>query len=176
MKRFQLRRGTTAQRTAIAAPLNGEPFFDTDFDVIFVYESSGAAWRNTGSSAAAITTPFQSGTDGSGTHVTAAGNTNYALAATDILKTVNLVVDGGGGVYTATQTLQTTNGTAGDHFRFILALPASANPTIEFRNATSGGTLLATVTGDGAGAQYATFDFVYTGSAWILERASYHAL
>ena len=53
-----------------------------------------------------------------------------------------------------------------------LALPATAAIIIEVRNATSGGSLLASLETDGSGSA-ATLEFYYNGSAWALLTAIY---
>lgn len=77
-----------------------------------------------------------------------------------------VTVGAGGGAYTHIFALATTNGVAGDIVRFKLSFPASANPTIEVRDATGGGTLLYSKAGTGSAFE-AYADFVYTGSAWV---------
>jgi hypothetical protein len=110
------------------------------------------------------------------TTITAAGNSNCALGANDLRKTFDATATGGAGVYTHTLTLQTTNAGAGDHAEVMVALPASANPTIEIRNATSGGTLLQSLNNpDAVAALQWSGEFVYTGSAWKFVRGAFHS-
>jgi hypothetical protein len=55
----------------------------------------------------------------------------------------------------------------GDIYHVTLVMPASILPTINFRNATVGGTILIAIAGEIAAKTY-DLRFVYTGSAWIL--------
>lgn len=79
--------------------------------------------------------------------------------------TRKVTVGAGGGAYTATLSLDTSSAVSGDIQRLILVMPASTNPTIEVRNASSVGTLLYTLAGTGAAfTQLLTFTF--NGTAW----------
>lgn len=63
----------------------------------------------------------------------------------------------------------TTKATEGDRIFARIALPGSTDPTIEFRNDTAGGTILLAVQGVMLSSELWA-DFVYTGSAWVLEK------
>ena len=73
--------------------------------------------------------------------------------------------DAGAGAYTRTVSLSTTDAVAGDIVRIRARFAASTNPTIEVRNATSGGTLLYTVPGTGTAFKQ-TYTFTFNGIAW----------
>jgi hypothetical protein len=170
--RIQMRSGTTATRTAIADPLDSEPFYDTDTNTIWVYEGG---WQNTGAAGSIPTTPYQNGTDGSGTHIGAAGNTTITLATTDIAKRTKITIDGGAGIYTHTITLSTSNANAGDIHKLTLIFPASSQPTIEVHNATSGGTNMQTLNNsDGESNMGWTGEFTYDGAAWYFSGGEWH--
>jgi len=170
---LKLNKGTTAARTALTGVLEGEPFFDTTTASLLVY--SGGVWVNTAATGSTETNAYQSGTDGAGALITSTATTTITLATTDLTKTVNLVATSGAGVFTHTVVLATTSAAAGDRATIMLALPASANPTVQFRTTTSGGTMLATVTGDPTAAQYWTGNFVFNGTAWLLIQSSYQS-
>lgn len=74
----------------------------------------------------------------------------------------------GAGTYTWARVLPVTNRRSGDRATILVLMPASVNPTITLRNATSGGTLLATVSPDAATARSYRLEAVFTGSAWEL--------
>jgi len=86
-------------------------------------------------------------------------------ASTTIIDSLRLTVGAGSGTFTTTLSLLTADASAGDVWRIILAMPASVNPTIEVRNATSGGTLLYTLAGTGA-AFTQLLQFTFNGTAW----------
>lgn len=102
----------------------------------------------------------------------AAGNTDIETVADKRHHSAVLTADAGAGTYTHTLALLTADRQAGDVARLRLVMPASANPTIEVRDATSGGTLLATIvgaaTGAGAGVDYIVV-CVFDGTAWYLD-------
>lgn len=103
----------------------------------------------------------------SGYSFSSAGNTDLSkAAATEIQSTYTLAVGAGSGSYTRTLTLTTTNCANGDTAFVTLSMPASANPTIEVRDATSGGTLLCSFPGSGD-ATVLTLQFTFNGTAWI---------
>ena len=86
-----------------------------------------------------------------------------------------VTVGAGSGLYTYKIVLPTTGRSAGDQALLRVAMPASANPTIEIRNATAGGTTLATVAAvdDGAGGYPArtwSLQLLFNGTAWELWR------
>ena len=80
-----------------------------------------------------------------------------------------LTVGAGAGTYTATATLATTYARTGSVCDLYLSLPASAQPTISVRNASSSGTELTSVTNTAPEATSNWWGrFVYTGTAWEL--------
>ena len=98
----------------------------------------------------------------------AAGNTTPSFVSGKRSKSLLVQAAAGAGTYTHIVILPTTDRQTGDRVEARLELVASANPTIEFRNATSGGTLLASRTGTTLGAANYCLLFTYNGSAWVL--------
>ncbi len=94
-----------------------------------------------------------------------AGNTD--VTPTSARHAAAVTVGAGSGSYTRTLALLTTGRLAGDMVLLRLRMPTTANPTVEVRNATSGGTLLASVSGNATGSDYFVA-LVYSGSAWEL--------
>jgi len=95
-----------------------------------------------------------------------AGNSDVTLPTNGLHHVAFLTASAGGGTYTRTVSLLTTNATTGDLITLRVDVAASVNPTVEIRNASSGGTLLTTFTGDGtAGVIHGMYQ--YTGSAWV---------
>lgn len=97
----------------------------------------------------------------------AAGNTDVTLTAGANQHTAKVIPTAGAGAYTRTVSILTANATDGTTCRLRVEMPASLNPTVQIRNATSGGTLLVTVA-PSATAFTAVFDFTHDGSAWVL--------
>lgn len=95
-----------------------------------------------------------------------AGNTDLTKASeVEMVSTYSCSVGSGAGAYTRTLSLTTTNAENGDKAFVVLLMPASVNPTIEVRNATSGGTLLYTL--EGTGAEFTQpLSFTFNGTAW----------
>ncbi len=102
----------------------------------------------------------------------AAGNTDVTTVSNAALHCVAATVSTGAGSYTRTVALLTTNASAGDMISIRFAMPASTNPTVQVRNASSGGTLLTTIAGEAGGVPVAA-SYFYTGSAWV-ELGAYH--
>lgn len=96
-----------------------------------------------------------------------AGNTN--LTATGALNQAVVTVGAGSGAYTATICLVDSGTGPGGIYEMPISMPASTNPTISIYNATTGGTLLTTLTGNGV-AYTTTLQFQYSGSAWTLNK------
>lgn len=95
-----------------------------------------------------------------------AGNDDVTLGVNGLHHVAYLTASAGAGTYTRTISLLTTNATNGDIISLRAAMPASTNPTVEIRNASSVGTLLTSFTGDGStGTVHGTYQ--YTGSAWV---------
>lgn len=99
----------------------------------------------------------------------ATGNSTLTIAASHRATSVLVQAAAGAGSYTHKVILPTTDRENGDIVEGRLELPASANPTIEFRNATSGGTLLGSRAGTTLGATNYTFRFTYRSTAWVLD-------
>lgn len=95
-----------------------------------------------------------------------AGNTDVTPAVNSASHGVVATVTAGGGAFTRTVALLTANSSAGDRCVIRFDLPASTNPTIQVRNATSGGTLLTTINSVAAGVPVQA-EYLYTGSAWV---------
>lgn len=134
------------------------------------------------------------------TAISAAGNTDIAFAnfpasddynsfrgATNLTRKWKLPrpqpwwavsVSAGSAAYTAALTLKNTSAVAGDEMELRIAMPASANATIEVRNLTSGGTLLLTVPIDSAVARTWLVRARFDGTNWatILQPASMRAV
>jgi hypothetical protein len=102
--------------------------------------------------------------------VSAAGNTNSNIASQ--LHSIKVTANAGSGAYTATVAIPTSGRVAGDRDSFHLTFAASANPTVEIHNNTSGGTLLFTWTGDGTATEIAG-ECVFDGSSWSLRDAHF---
>lgn len=98
------------------------------------------------------------------------GNTTITIPAGSHHHTVQATITGSAG--TRIFILATTNADAGAVISIAYLLSTTPSIVIESRNATSGGTLLDTITTDSSGDD-ATVDFYYTGSAWRLLGAVY---
>lgn len=97
--------------------------------------------------------------------VSAAGNTDLALVAGDERRQFGIAVAAGAEAYTHTLTLLGTNVESGCWITIEVSLAASANPMIEIRNLTSGGTLLGTAIGTGD-ARTVVYTLFFDGSNW----------
>lgn len=82
--------------------------------------------------------------------------------------TEQITVGAGSGAFTNKIVLGLLGRTNGDRLLLQVAMASSANPTVEIRNATTGGTLLDTVAKDTAVARIYDYCFVYNGTAWVL--------
>jgi hypothetical protein len=102
--------------------------------------------------------------------VSAAGSTNSNIASQN--HAMRITANAGSGAYTATIAIPTTGRVAGDKESVHVDYAASTNPTVEVHNATSGGTLLFTWTGDGTATQVLV-ECRYDGSAWYLHDAHF---
>jgi hypothetical protein len=105
----------------------------------------------------------------------AAGNTDITPTAGANQHTARVIPTAGAGTYTRTVSVLTANATDGTTCSLRVEMAASVNPTVEIRNATSGGTLLATAA-PSATAYTVIYDLVYTGAAWSLVRTFHESL
>jgi len=105
--------------------------------------------------------------------LSAAGNTNSSQGA---LSThfMNVAVNAGAGIYTATISLPYTNIAAGDVNSIYLNVAASTNPTVQIYDNTTAGTLLFEWDADGIQTNIVAI-FVFSGSAWYLHDAHFFA-
>lgn len=167
---IKLNKVSTAVMNAIADPEDGEILVNTDTETLWYYEDGDSLWHDSGASGSTESAGYSSGS------ISATGTTTLTLGANDLIKTTKLTVTAPAGAYTHIVVLSTTNANAGDRYEVIALVPASAVPTIEVRNATSGGTLLQSLNNiDAAEALQWSGVFVYDGSAWGLAHGGYHA-
>lgn len=104
----------------------------------------------------------------------ASGNTTVSPAACAATHT-EVITFSGSGSTTRVIVLATANSPfAGARVTVRCALPATAAITLEFRDATSGGTLVTSLVTDASGDD-ATLEFCFDGSAWVFLRAAYPA-
>jgi hypothetical protein len=96
----------------------------------------------------------------------ATGNTNITRPAGSHRHTAFVTVSGTAGTRTFA-VLTTNTPAAGDCARIFFLNPTTASIVLEVRDATSGGTLLKSITTDTTGEDYFV-DLVYSGSAWEL--------
>ncbi len=104
----------------------------------------------------------------------AAGNSNVSVAGTAFQHTEILTITG---VTLTTRTitlLTSTQPIVGARCVVRCEIPNTTDITIEFRNATPGGTLLTSLVSDGSGDD-AVVEFVYDGAAWKFIRFNYPA-
>lgn len=94
-----------------------------------------------------------------------AGNTDVTPGVNSAVHGVVATVTAGGGAFTRTVALLTANSSAGDLCVFRFDMPASTNPVVEVRNATSGGTLLTTINGEAGGIPLSAI-YKFNGTAW----------
>lgn len=98
--------------------------------------------------------------------ISAAGNTDFTIAAGVRNSSCGVSVGAGSAVYIATLSLLATNAVAGAQAVLQVAMPASLNPTLEIRNLTSGGTLLGTLYGHPTEARNWTVRLRFDGTNW----------
>lgn len=93
------------------------------------------------------------------------GNTTITPGAVCLIHTEVTTISGSGST-TRAMVLATSNSPiAGARVLHRMALPATADITIEWRNATAGGTLITSLVTDGSGDD-AVGEFYFDGSAW----------
>jgi len=99
--------------------------------------------------------------------VSSAGNTTFSKAAAiNKVTTYRISLGTGSGTYTAKAILDVTDCVTGDKAYIKATFAASTNPTLDIRNATSGGTALITAfTGTGI-VFTALWQFTFNGTAW----------
>jgi hypothetical protein len=97
----------------------------------------------------------------------ATGNTNITRPSGSHYHTAFATVSGTAGTRTFA-VLTTNTPAAGDRARIYFLNPATAAIVLEVRNATSGGTLLKTITTDGTGEDFFV-DLCFNGTAWELD-------
>jgi lysophospholipase L1-like esterase len=99
------------------------------------------------------------------TSISSTGTTT--LSATGPVNSNALTFGAGSGAYTSSIVLSDSGVFAGQVYEVYCSLPASTNPTINIYDASTGGTLLTTISSNGiAGAT--TLQFVNSGTAWSL--------
>lgn len=127
-----------------------------------ILTSNGTDWTSAAASAA--------GNSYQAISISAAGDTasTQAVANHSILYTLAA----GSGTYTASVSLPVSGRTAGDCVFIHMSVAASANPTAEVRNNTSGGALLFTWTGDGSATELFV-RLVYNGTAFEVQAAGF---
>lgn len=81
------------------------------------------------------------------------------------LWTHRITAGAGAGAYFVDVELPVLNAVAGMRREIVIAMPASANPTLRIYNNTTAGTLLKTIAGDGS-AFTNTVILVFNGTAW----------
>lgn len=79
-------------------------------------------------------------------------------------KTLRVIAQSG--TYVRNFTLGTAHPKSGAVFRVSLEVASDAGITLNFYNATTGGTLLQEIVGDDSNVQYETLIFSFSGSAW----------
>jgi hypothetical protein len=104
----------------------------------------------------------------------AAGNTDVTPTAGNTAHTALISPGAGAGPYTRTVSILTANAADGCRCWLRIEMPASANPTVEIRNATSGGTLLKSIPGN-AFAHTLVLMLVHDGSSWLLRKTFYES-
>lgn len=123
-------------------------------------ESSGGASSEAGVPAIELDAMFADADD-----ITVNSTATTALTyAQFYLKSVRIIAQAG--TYTHNFTLGALTPKKGAVLRLSLEVAASAGITLNFYNASTGGTLLQIVSGDSSGAYYATLVFSFNGTAW----------
>ena len=106
----------------------------------------------------------------------AAGNTDVTPTAGANQHNALITPSAGAGIYTRTVSILTANAANGTECELRIAMPASVNPTIEIRNATSGGTLLKTISPSTRGLAFVVLvKLVYRTSAWVVKATLYES-
>lgn len=108
--------------------------------------------------------------------ITAAGNTNVTMPAGSSHHSVTVTITDtyDSTPFTRTITLPLADRYAGDVCELRLNFPTSIDPTVEMRNATSGGTLLTTFAGQSNTVAIPAYGiYKYSGTAWEEYEANY---
>jgi hypothetical protein len=99
--------------------------------------------------------------------VNADGTHDLTVIDPFVSRTVRVIAQAGTGAYTHKFSLDNSTALTDAIFRVRLEIAASANPTLEFYDNTTAGTLLQTITGDSSNATYLTFMFEFDGANWV---------
>jgi hypothetical protein len=94
------------------------------------------------------------------------GDTTVSAAAGKRIHGEEITV--GGTARTSRVALSTANRQAGDRYVLGINLPATASIIVQIKNATVGGTELYSITTDTEAIRL-KIEFIYTGSAWLLD-------
>jgi hypothetical protein len=101
-----------------------------------------------------------------GTVTNATSPTYSSISAANGNASFELTANAGTGTYTYKVVLITTGMTSGAIAEGKIITAASANPTVEIRNASTSGTLLDTIPGDSSNANTYHFEARFNGTAW----------
>jgi hypothetical protein len=105
--------------------------------------------------------------------ISAGGTLAIGHAQSWLLGWAKLSVAAGAGAYVLNLTLSDANALAGALLRIAIDFGATANPTINIYDSSTGGTLLQTITNPGAMAQSFRFEAGFDGGAWHKETGSW---
>jgi len=157
---------STLTQILAARPLTGAQLAAADALLVLDSSASGAS-----KDAAATLSSLRDALVAYNAQSNSSGNTTVSPGVLAAMHTEAITFTGSAG--TRVVILDTATSPAdGTVARLRLNLPATASIVVEVRNATSGGTLLASVETDGSGSD-AFLSFTYTGSAWSLDFATY---
>lgn len=131
-------------------------------DGLYFYDASATG---SAKSAACTLLELMKAMSGYAASANSSGNTTVTPGPVCLVHTEVTTVSGSGST-TRVIVLATSNSpAAGARIIHRLALPATASITVEWRNATSGGTLITSLLTDGSGDD-AVAEFYFDGSAW----------
>lgn len=143
-----------------SSPLTGATLAQADGFYVYDASASGSA-----KSKAITLVEFIKGLTGYTASANSTGDTTITPGVLCLEHTEVTTVTGSGST-TRVMVLATSNSpVAGARIRHRLALPATAEITIEWRNATSGGTLITSALTDGSGDDLVA-EFYFDGTAW----------
>ncbi len=109
---------------------------------------------------------YNGGADYDSDDLSSTGTTTPAIGASNRVFDLLLQLGAGAGAYTRKVVLGTTSPQERDKVHIRAELPAHANPTLEIRNGTAGGTLLLTQPGEADGAVILFATFIFRSGAW----------